>query len=69
MSLKGFHIMFLIFAVLTALGFYAWTLAFTDEAAALQVIGMGQTSGALGVILLGYTCWFIARKAKTIITT
>jgi hypothetical protein len=66
MSLKGFHIMFLIFAVMTALGFYAWTLAFLDDAAALDVVGVGELSGGSGVVLLGYTIWFVARKAKTI---
>jgi hypothetical protein len=66
MSLKGFHIIFLVFAVLTALGFYAWTQVMIDDAKAMQVVGLGQASGVSGVVLLLYTAWFILIKGKSI---
>ena len=67
MSLKGFHIVFLVFAVLTALGFYAWTRVMTDDASAMQIVGLGQACGITVIVLLAYTAWFVLRKGKTII--
>ncbi len=67
MSLKGFHIIFLVFAVLTALGFYAWTRLMTEDAVAMEVVGLGHASGITGLLLLAYSVWFILRKGKTII--
>ena len=67
MSLKGFHILFLVFAVLTALGFCAWTMLKVEDATAMEVVGLGRASGVTGVVLFGYTLWFIFCKGKTIV--
>lgn len=67
MSLKGFHVIFIVLAVLCAFGFYAWTKVEADAAAGLGVIGMGQVSGVIGVALFLYGIWFVAKKSKTII--
>jgi hypothetical protein len=66
MSLKGFHIFFLIVAVLFCLGFTAWAYLSTSEIA----LGMRTTAavtGFMGFFLLIYTTWFIRKKASTII--
>jgi len=67
MSLKGFHVIFIILAVLFAFGFYAWTLVESEAAASLGVTGMGQISGGLGVLLLVYGIWFIVKKSRKLI--
>lgn len=67
MSLKGFHVIFIILAVLCAFGFYAWTKMEADAAASMGVAGMGQGSGAIGVLLFFYGIWFVVKKSKTII--
>ena len=67
MSLKGFHIIFLILAVLCAFGFYAWTLWDSEAAKAMGVVGMGQISCGLGVVLFVYAVWFVVKKSRTII--
>lgn len=67
MSLKGFHIIFIVLAVLCAFGFYGWTLWDASAARKMDLVGFGQFSAAVGVLLLGYGIWFVMRKYKTII--
>ena len=67
MSLKGFHIIFIILAVLCAFGFYAWTRVEHDAAAAMGVTGMGQGSGVVGILLFLYGLWFVLFKSRSII--
>lgn len=67
MSLKGFHILFIILAVLCAFGFYAWTVFQAEAAESLGAIGLGQGSGVVGIFLLFYGVWFVVKKYKTII--
>lgn len=67
MSLKGFHIIFLILAVLCTFGFYAWTLVEHEAAQNMGVAGLGQGSLAIGILLTVYTVWFVVKKAKKII--
>lgn len=61
MSLKGFHVFFIILATLLAAGFAAWSLV--NETA----VPIGITSAVLAVALVVYGIWFI-RKSKNIIT-
>jgi hypothetical protein len=61
MSLKGFHVFFIIMAILLAAGFAAWSLM--NETA----VPVGIGSAVLAVALLVYGIWFIA-KSKNIIT-
>lgn len=67
MSLKGFHILFIILAVLCAFGFYAWTVFQAEAAESLGVTGLGQGSAVVGLLLLSYGIWFVVKKYKTII--
>jgi hypothetical protein len=67
MSLKGFHIIFIILAVLCAFGFFAWTLVQAEAAQSMGVTGLGQGSAVTGGLLLVYGIWFVVKKYKTII--
>lgn len=67
MSLKGFHIIFLVLAVLSAFGFFAWTQVEHEAAQELGVAGMGQISCAGGIVLFIYALWFVLKKSRTII--
>ena len=67
MSLKAFHIFFILMSILITLGFAAWILfggATGDQKASLSV--MAVISGVLGIGLIGYGFYFI-RKSRDII--
>ena len=66
MSLKGFHILFLVFAFLCTAGFWAWTALDAVRAAELGVAAIGNFSGSLAIALLAYGLWFVIFKSKTI---
>ena len=61
MSLKVFHIVFIVLAILLAAGCAAWS--FANQIA----IPFGIASGACGVALFIYGIWFL-KKSKRIIT-
>lgn len=65
MSLKHFHILFIVFAALFSLAFGSWALLARDLDGAIR--GMGLFSVILGVVLAGYGLWFV-KKAKRVIT-
>lgn len=67
MSLKGFHILFIVLAFLCTAGFWAWTFVDKDSAKNLGAQSMGAVSGVLALFLLVYGAWFVIKKAKTII--
>lgn len=67
MSLKGFHIIFIVLSILCAFGFYGWTLVQFEAAESLGVTGLGQGSAVTGGLLLVYGIWFVVKKYKTII--
>lgn len=63
MSLKAFHIIFVVFSTLTALGFGFWAIRHyrvSGEQAAL-IAGIGSFMG--GAVLIVYGRWFL-RKLK-----
>ena len=66
MSLRGFHILFLILAVICSGGFWAWTVWQPEQAKEMNAVTMGNLSGSLALGLLVYTLWFIIVKSKTI---
>jgi hypothetical protein len=66
MSLKVFHIFFILLAVFCSLGFSAWTMQFDDVGILVKVAGAG--SGVIGLLLAGYGYWFVTKKSKRIIT-
>lgn len=67
MSLKGFHIIFIVLAVLCAFGFYGWTLMEVSAARKMGVVEFGQGSAVVGAMLAIYGVWFVLKKYKTII--
>lgn len=67
MSLKGFHIIFIVLAVLCTFGFYGWTLLQPEAAKSMGVVGLGQGSAITGVLLAVYGIWFVVKKYKKII--
>jgi hypothetical protein len=66
MSLKGFHILFIVFAFLCSAGFWAWVALDTKRAKELGIAALGNYSGSLAIALFIYGVWFVAVKSKTI---
>jgi len=67
MSLKGFHILFIVLAFLCTAGFWAWSYMEAERARELDAVAMGNFSGSLSLGLLVYGIWFIVKKSKTIV--
>lgn len=69
MSLKSFHIFFLVIAVLFdfSLAAFSWFGPDNDITHELRSSGMGLGSGIFGLILVGYGIWFHKVKAPSII--
>ena len=67
MSLKGFHIIFIVLAFLCTAGFYAWAMLLPEKASELGVVAIGNISGSLAIALFIYGIWFAAKKSKTIL--
>ena len=67
MSLKHFHIVFIVFAVLCDSGFWLWTRLLPDVAAALGVAHLGLFAGWLSIGLTLYGLWYLLKKSRTII--
>jgi len=64
MSLKYFHILFILLAVMTTIGFGLWAILVNGLPGGLRA--MGGFSVASGVVLLVYGIRFL-RKARSII--
>jgi high-affinity Fe2+/Pb2+ permease len=66
MSLKSFHVFFLVLAILMDLGMLAYAIWGQNSVAReLQSYGIGL--GIIAVILIAYTIWFVRKKAPNII--
>jgi high-affinity Fe2+/Pb2+ permease len=66
MSLKSFHVFFLILAILMDLGMLAYAIWGQNSVAReLQSYGIGL--GIIALILIAYTIWFVRKKAPKII--
>jgi hypothetical protein len=61
MSLKAFHVLFILLAILLSAGCTAWS--FLNQTAT----AFGVASAVVGVGLIAYGIWFI-RKSRQIIT-
>jgi len=59
MSLKQFHIVFIVMAVLLSAGFAAW--AFTRHPVELEVLVMGVISVVATLSLMVYGVWFLKK--------
>jgi hypothetical protein len=67
MSLRGFHIVFLVLASLSDLFVWNWTRTNPLSVEHLHLEWLRVASGWLAVLLMGYTLWFVLKKARTII--
>jgi hypothetical protein len=66
MSLKGFHILFIVMAFLCSAGFWGWCAWKSEDAAHLGITALGNFSGSLAIALFVYGTWFVVKKSKTI---
>lgn len=66
MSLKAFHIFFLIVAILFDLGMLAYAY-FGENSAAQELQSYGVGLGIIALALIVYTVWFVRKKAPGII--
>ncbi|MES2709557.1 MAG: hypothetical protein V4726_23370 [Verrucomicrobiota bacterium] len=69
MSLKSFHLFFLVIAVLFdfSLAAFSWFGPDNSITHELRTSGMGIGSGLFGLALVIYGIWFLRRKAPSII--
>ncbi len=66
MSLKSFHVFFLILAILMDLGMLAYAI-WGENSVARELQSYGIGLGIIAVILIAYTVWFVRKKAPKII--
>ena len=66
MSLKAFHIFFLVIAILFDLGMLAYAY-FGDNSVTRELRSYGVGLGIIAAVLIVYTVWFIRKKAPKII--
>ena len=67
MSLKHFHIVFLVFAILCDAAFWLWMHFMTEDAAAAGAAPLKNYAGLLCLALLFYGVWYVIKKMRTII--
>lgn len=67
MSLKHFHVVFLLFAILADAGFWAWTHIMPEDAARADALHLKPYAGFLCLILLAYGLHYFIKKMRTII--
>ena len=67
MSLKTFHLFFLIVAILFDFAFAAYAFFGPDNEITREIKPMGIGSGIFGIVLLAYGVWFHRFKAPKII--
>ena len=65
MSLKAFHIVFIVASILLALGFAAWSFVSYSHGGPLLHLWFGIGSLATGIVLVFYSKYFL-RKLKDI---
>ena len=65
MSLKAFHVFFVIVSTLCALGFGAWAVAEYTRTGHGSVLALGIAGFAAAVALVWYGLWFL-RKLKNV---
>lgn len=63
MSLKAFHIFFIVISVLCALGFGAWSVADYQRTGSPGTLALGIAGFVAAVALVWYGFWFL-RKLK-----
>jgi hypothetical protein len=66
MSLRGFHLLFIVLATLCSGGFWGWAYCNADAARDLHATTAANLSGSLAIGLFFYGLWFALVKSKTI---
>ena len=66
MSLKSFHVFFLIIAILFDLGMMAYAYM-GDNSVTRELQSYGVGLGIIAGVLILYTIWFVRKKAPNII--
>ncbi len=66
MSLKSFHVFFLVIAILFDLGILAYAY-FGDSTVTQELQSYGVGLGILALVLIVYTVWYVRCKAPKII--
>jgi hypothetical protein len=61
MSLKGFHILFIVLSIALALLFGVWALRLYSQIGGARYLGMGLGALALGAALVVYGIWFLKK--------
>lgn len=67
MSLKHFHIVFIILAILCDGGFWLWTRMMPEQAERIGAVGLGWIAGWTSLALVAYGIWYVVKKCKTIV--
>ncbi|MFO1484290.1 MAG: hypothetical protein U1F71_13105 [Verrucomicrobiaceae bacterium] len=67
MSLKHFHVVFLVFAILCDAGFWLWMQFMPEDAARAGAMGLKPYAGLLCLALFAYGVWYLVKKMRTII--
>ena len=65
MSLKAFHIFFIVVSTWLSIGFGAWAIRDFTQSGSLLNLGMGVASFLASVLLVWYGIWFL-RKLKNV---
>ena len=65
MSLKAFHVFFVVISVLCALGFGAWSIAEYVRTGSAGVLALGVAGFLAAAALVWYGFWFL-RKLKNV---
>lgn len=65
MSLKNFHIAFIIIVVFSAWGFAAWCLLFPELPSMFQIMGWTSLVGGFAALIYGIR---FLKKSKSVIT-
>ena len=66
MSLRDFHVVFIILAILCSGGFWFWAEHDQTSAKEMHAQVLANLSGSLALILIGYGLWFVIKKSRTI---
>lgn len=67
MSLKGFHIVFIVLAALCSLGFAVWSFMAPPYVVTEPLRISGWISAVAGLSLVVYGVWFVFKKSRKII--
>jgi hypothetical protein len=65
MSLKAFHIVFIVASILLAFGFAAWAFVNSGEEGGNGLVAYGIGSTAVGAGLIGYAV-YVLRKLRNV---